>query len=583
MAAPRRLGALLALAAGCTGSGERPAGEIRPEAVLVHARALAETIGPRVADSETAARAAAYIESQLAGLAVERVAVGRVELPPIDVGPFRWLEARTIEVSDHDLLVRFAGSQAGPALLVMAHYDTVPGSPGAADNAASVGILLELARALAARPPARPVLLAFTAAEETGLAGARALAARLLAGGPPIGLAVSLDMVGASRTALNGLSGLLGRPWLEWIAARVEESGADVEVPIPHRVVSRLAPSAERSDHGAFTERGLPGFHLYGRGAERIYLAYHTAWDLPGRLDAAAIDSAGRLVTAMARTGGALPAAGGDPGFWLPGTAIILPVALVHGVEAALGAVALFLLWYLWRHGERSRGRGVGLIAVLVLVPLFWLAAHLVIDLAGGDHPLPWVHAPAAALLVAFLIAAGAAGLVWLSPLGRHRLVGRRRYAVAGVLPLLLVGAGILWVGAHELAWMPLAAAALLAVAFLVPGRAAPLVVFALSLAPIVPALAPGFVREMAFHGFYPRGVPLPIFVGLVLAPHAVAAVPLVARALPQRASLPRWAAAVPAVLVLAVAIAASVALRRAPCDAASFQRHGLACEIAPE
>ncbi|HEU5056797.1 MAG TPA: M20/M25/M40 family metallo-hydrolase, partial [Kofleriaceae bacterium] len=315
---------LLCGAIGCAGAGEPPGGgEIRVAAVLEHARVLAEEIGPRPNDSEAAARAADHIERALGDLAVERVPVGRVEVPPTDVGPFRWLEGRTVEVADANLVVRFAGAARGPAILFMAHYDSVGGSPGAADNAAGVGLLLELARALRARPPARPVLIAFTAAEESGLVGARALAARLAAGGPPIGLAVSLDLVGGARTALNGLSELVGAGWLRWIAERVDESGADVEVPVPHRVVSRLAPAAERSDHGAFTERGVPAFHLYGRGPDRIFLAYHTAWDLPARLDSGAIDSAARLVTAIARAPGELPDAGGDPGLWLPGTTIV--------------------------------------------------------------------------------------------------------------------------------------------------------------------------------------------------------------------------------------------------------------------
>ena len=577
-------GALLVLLAAC-GGGEPPAGEIRTAAVLEHAQVLAGTIGARPHDSDGAARAAAYIEGQLGGVvAVERVPVGRVDLPPIDVGPLRWVPPRTIDVADEDLVVRFAGAAPGPAIVFLAHYDTVPGSPGAADDAAAVGVLIELARALADRPPARPVLIAFTAAEEAGLAGARALAARLVERGPPVGLAVSLDLVGGSRTALNGLSGLLGRAWLAWIAARIDESGADVEVPVPHRVVSRLAPSAERSDHGAFTERGVPAFHLYGRGPERIYLAYHTAWDLPGRLDGAAIDSAARLASAIARAPGELPAAGGDPGLWVPGSAIVLPALLVRGVEAALAAVAVFLLAFAWRGGGgRARGPGVGLVGAALVIALAWALSAVALAVAGGSHPMAWVHAPAAALALAIAIAGAVAALAWLSPVGDLGLTGRRRFAAAGVVPLLLAGAALLAAGAHELAWMPLAAAALLAASALAPGRAAPLVLVALAVVPLVPALSPGFFRESAFHGFYPRGVPLPAIVGLLLAPHALAAVPLLARALPSRDALPRWAPVVPAALLLALALAAAAVLRAGACDAAAFDRLGLACEIAPE
>lgn len=571
----------LLVAAGCAGSRQPTAAEIRPERVVDHVRVLATDIGPRPADDQAAARAAAYIEGQLGGLvAVERVPVGHVELPAIDVGPFRWRGPGAIDIADQDLLVRFPGQ--GPALLLMAHYDSVPGSPGAVDNAAAVGVLIELARALAARPPARPVLIAFTAGEERGLVGARALAPFLLENGPPIGLAVSLDLVGAARTAVNGLSGLLGRPWLRWIAARIEDSGADIEVPVPHRMVSRLAPGAERSDHGAFTERGVPAFHLYGRGDRRIYLAYHSRWDTPDRLDPAAIDGAARLTVALARSTAGFPPAGGDPGYWVPGTAIILPGPLVQGIEAALAAVAIFLLFFMWRAGgPRARGRGTGLLAVALLIGLLWLLAYLVLALARGPHPLPWAHIPlAATLLIAGVMAAGAA-LLWLSPLGRIPLVGRRRFAAAAALPLLFAGAGLLALGAHEIAWLPLAAAVLLCAAALAPGRAAPLLLFGLSLAPLFPALSPSFLREALFNGFYPAVLPLPFFLAIILTPHAIAAVPLLGRALPLRAGLPRWAAAVPAAILVALALAAAIGFHHLPCDAGSFGQLGLACEVA--
>jgi hypothetical protein len=62
-----------------------------------------------------------------------------------------------------------------PAVALMAHYDSVPGSPGAADDAAGVAAALEIARAMKARgPTARDVILIMTDGEEAGLLGARA-------------------------------------------------------------------------------------------------------------------------------------------------------------------------------------------------------------------------------------------------------------------------------------------------------------------------------------------------------------------------------------------------------------------------
>jgi hypothetical protein len=61
---------------------------------------------------------------------------------------------------------------------VGAHLDSVPGSPGADDNAAGVAALLELARVLAPLRFRRSIVLVAFDMEEIGLIGARALAPR---------------------------------------------------------------------------------------------------------------------------------------------------------------------------------------------------------------------------------------------------------------------------------------------------------------------------------------------------------------------------------------------------------------------
>ncbi|HVS19541.1 MAG TPA: M20/M25/M40 family metallo-hydrolase, partial [Planctomycetota bacterium] len=78
-----------------------------------------------------------------------------------------------------------------------AHYDTVPGSPGADDNASGVAALLEAARVLAERPRARSVRVVFFGAEECGLIGSAMHAERQAerAGEWHVG-AIVLDMVG---------------------------------------------------------------------------------------------------------------------------------------------------------------------------------------------------------------------------------------------------------------------------------------------------------------------------------------------------------------------------------------------------
>lgn len=62
-----------------------------------------------------------------------------------------------------------------PLVVLMAHYDSVPGSPGAADDASGVAAVLEAVRAIKARGPAdRGLIVLLTDAEELNLDGARA-------------------------------------------------------------------------------------------------------------------------------------------------------------------------------------------------------------------------------------------------------------------------------------------------------------------------------------------------------------------------------------------------------------------------
>lgn len=67
----------------------------------------------------------------------------------------------------------------GAAIVLMAHYDTVPASPGAADDTTGVAAVLEAVRAIRTRsqedgvPIQRPLIVLLTDAEEVGLDGAR--------------------------------------------------------------------------------------------------------------------------------------------------------------------------------------------------------------------------------------------------------------------------------------------------------------------------------------------------------------------------------------------------------------------------
>jgi hypothetical protein len=74
-----------------------------------------------------------------------------------------------------NILCRIPGRTREKALLLVAHYDSVPAGPGASDDGVAVVALLEGARALKSFPQLRrDVIILLTDGEERGLLGARA-------------------------------------------------------------------------------------------------------------------------------------------------------------------------------------------------------------------------------------------------------------------------------------------------------------------------------------------------------------------------------------------------------------------------
>ena len=75
----------------------------------------------------------------------------------------------------HNLLARMPGTGSTGAVLLAAHYDSVPAAPGAADAGSAVAAVLEAVRALRAEPRLRnDVIVLITDGEEDALLGAAA-------------------------------------------------------------------------------------------------------------------------------------------------------------------------------------------------------------------------------------------------------------------------------------------------------------------------------------------------------------------------------------------------------------------------
>ena len=144
--------------------------EILRDALREHVKALAVDIGPRTPlNRDSLVRAANYIHSVFdeAGLFVREQ-------------DYQYYEQRVTNV----LAVVPATSGASAYYVVGAHYDTVPGTPGADDNASAVAVMLELARRLQQARLKAPVLFAAFTLEEppaylTGHQGSRNLRSSL--------------------------------------------------------------------------------------------------------------------------------------------------------------------------------------------------------------------------------------------------------------------------------------------------------------------------------------------------------------------------------------------------------------------
>ncbi|MAK80652.1 M20/M25/M40 family metallo-hydrolase [Phenylobacterium sp.] len=105
-----------------------------------------------------------------------------------------------------------------PALALMAHYDSVPRSPGAGDDAAGVAAILEIISALRARgQPERDVIVIFTDGEEIGLLGARAYFQQPGAA-ERIGFLINLEARGSAGRVNMFQTGINGGPTIDLFA-----------------------------------------------------------------------------------------------------------------------------------------------------------------------------------------------------------------------------------------------------------------------------------------------------------------------------------------------------------------------------
>ncbi len=144
-------------------------------------------------------------------------------------------------------------------VILMAHADSMPGTPGAEDNASGLGALVELAPRLAAVAPRCDVWLVATGAEERNYTGrpdhlgATALRRHVARQGRTrdLRLALSLDEVGRGRRMTLRSRARSRRAGVERVVIR-SARGTGIAIGW------RRDDGAGNSDHREFHIRGLP-------------------------------------------------------------------------------------------------------------------------------------------------------------------------------------------------------------------------------------------------------------------------------------------------------------------------------------
>ncbi len=376
---------------------EVPARDFSAARAMGHVRAIAQR--PHPTGSVAQAEVRDYLLAELDALGLD----SEVQRALSSAREGRKVQAVRVE----NVLGRLRGtSGAGRAVLLVAHYDSVPTSPGASDNGAAVGTLLETARALAAGPkPAHDVMFLFSDAEEIGLHGARAFL-RQHPWAREAAVVLNFDARGHGgpvymfqTSERNG----------QWIPTFLRAATHPVANSLMNQIYQRLP---NQTDFTVFQEAGLHGFNFaFIEGLTH----YHGALDREDEVEADSVQHQGSYALDLARglDLGSPRAKAADRAYFnaLGFHGVHYPrwFAAVSAILAGLGTLLLAGL-ALTRGRIRPLGLGQGFISILglmlvisVAVTLVWLVLRDLLDipiLMGSTVGAGWFMAAFVALAV---------------------------------------------------------------------------------------------------------------------------------------------------------------------------------------
>ena len=299
-------------------------------------------------------------------------------------GPDTWAVVENI-------VAKIPGTQPAGAVLMVAHYDSVPSSPGAGDNAASVAAILEALRALKAGPALRnDLIVLFADGDELGLLGAQGFVdehsdARHLAN-----TKVVLDF------AMRGDEGpsmvLQTSPRDSWL---IDQFAAAAPSPRGTSwVVGLYRKTGKPTAMTVYSDAGMDGMTL---GAVDGVTRYHTLLDNADLLDQRTLQHQGMYALSLTRRFGSISLDNpkiADAVFFDAGRYLIHYSPRVANVFAILVTVLVFVvIWMGIRDGRFSMGGVAAGFAIYVVANAIsypgTLGVPWIVAAVGGWRVLP--------------------------------------------------------------------------------------------------------------------------------------------------------------------------------------------------
>jgi hypothetical protein len=378
---------------------------------------------PHAADSEADDLVRARLVAELKAMGLEPVVRDQVTCNDFQ-------RARLVACARVRNVIAVLGPKTGKALLLSAHYDSVPVGPGASDDGVGVATLLEVGSILKQRTLRRPVILLFNEGEELGLIGARAFLADPLSRNVDSllnfearGVNGPVTMFETSQpngAAIAAFSRAVRRPYASSMSTDI----------------ARLIPND--TDVTTYKERGWLTLNFAMVGNET---RYHSPGDDIAALDIRSLQDMGDQALAVSLQLATLPQPGAQ-GQQLFVDA--LRAGLWHMPQwlgaAFLAALLVLFVFVASKRQALFRAPAIALGAEILSIGFAWLATFAMSALVAGTFWRTYPSIAFAAVYATMILGA----LAVLLPLGRK--LGTAKLRIGFWLLFLVIGAGLAFI-----------------------------------------------------------------------------------------------------------------------------------------